>query len=443
MASTAVHCDPAAAAGELHDVKACALRTDLDAQNIQFLQQQVKKLEGALGHEHARGETQAAAFMEVARTCDNRARELEVQFTEKLARLERSHDSVVAAKNATIADLKKQNAKLDSLRARAVAAKDAKDAAFAKLEREHAALKAEATALKAEVAAQISAVHAAVTSKFALELHPVRWDRRQFATLHVGPVPFDEFDTAWCAAACGDKWKVDIDPVTHMRAQLTHIGGYVTLRGAAPLPRRVPSIVASPQQLPSYRVVIEEYPTVFAEGKNTQWCNVGFVPSHTFTDGAPVAPVMGHNIHSYGGWWFQVTPQSHRALDESATLLGWKPLLPRATAAGDVAVADTSAYATENCSPPVPAGSAIELAVDHAAGTCRVAFYTPAAVAGGFAEAPYAKMELRFVATDAEDVPDWDGAIPARLVPSAAADSRVQLYPVVAAGYAGAVCRFE
>jgi hypothetical protein len=62
--------------------------------------------------------------------------------------------------------------------------------------------------------------------------------------------------------------------------------------------------------------------------------------------------------------------------------------------------------------PPVPEGSAVEFAVDYAAGTSRVAFYTPAAVAGRFVEAPYARMELRFVATDAEDVPDWGGAIP-------------------------------
>jgi hypothetical protein len=105
------------------------------------------------------------------------------------------------------------------------------------------------------------------------------------------------------------------------------------------------------------------------------------------------------------------------------------PLRPR-DAAGDAAAADTSAYATTSEVPPVPAGGAVEFAVDYAAGTCRVAFYTPAAVAGGFIKAPHAKMELRFVATDAEDAPEF-GAIPARSVPSAAADSRVQLYPFV------------
>jgi hypothetical protein len=43
----------------------------------------------------------------------------------------------------------------------------------------------------------------------------------------------------------------------------------------------------------------------------------------------------------------------------------------------------------------------VEFAVDYAAGTCRVAFYTPEVAAGGFVEAPHAKMELRFIATEA------------------------------------------
>jgi hypothetical protein len=79
--------------------------------------------------------------MEVARASDNRARELETQYAENLAK-------VVAAKDATIAELKKQNALPEASHAPAVAAQDAKDAAFAKLEREHAALHAEAMTLR-------------------------------------------------------------------------------------------------------------------------------------------------------------------------------------------------------------------------------------------------------------------------------------------------------
>jgi hypothetical protein len=100
-----------------------------------------------------------------------------------------------------------------------------------------------------------------------------------------------------------------------------------------------------------------------------------------------------------------------------------------------------SAYATTAVVPPVPEGGAVEFAVDYAAGSCRVAFYTPAAVAGGFVEAPHAKMELRFVATAAGE--DWRGVpIPARSVPTAA-DSNVALYPAVETYGGGNVWRFS
>jgi hypothetical protein len=457
MASTALHADPVAAAGgelgddggetvvvsrsRLQELEACALRAELDARNIQLLQEQLSQAKEALEREQARSEKHAEAFMEVARASDNRARELEAQCAGKLAKLEAAHDAIVVAKNATIAEFKKQNAHLEASHARAIAAKDA---GFAKLEREHAALNVEAVALRADAAAKLAAIHAVVTSKFALELHPVRRDRRQFATLHVGPVEFgepcDEFDTAWCAAACGETWKVYIDRVTHTHAHVTQRAprGTTTLRVAAPLPRHVASAGASPQQLPSYRVVIEAYPAPVA-GKDTQWCNIGFVPSHTSTDGAPVAPVVGYNICHYGGWLLTVRLATGCKVSAGLSAHGWKSLLPRAAAAaGDAGAAETSAYATTDVIPPIPEGSAVEFVVDYDAGTCRVAFYTPEAVASGFTEAPHAKMELRFVATAAEDVPIW-GPVPTRTVPTA--DSQVRLYPAVAAGYTGAVWR--
>jgi hypothetical protein len=252
-------------------------------------------------------------------------------------------------------------------------------------------------------------------------------------------VPFGEFDSAWCAAACGDKLTVHIDAATRMRAHMARPSYYVTLRGTAPLSRHLPCTGASPQQeFPSYRVVIEAYPTP-VDG-NGEWCNVGFVPSHTFTDGTPVTPAVGRNIHHYGGWWIQVHLNEYRGLG-AVNLHGWKPLLPRRLAGAAVAPEDTSEYATTNRAPWVLAGGAVEFALDYAAGTCRVAFYTPGVVDGGFVEAPYVTMELRFVATAVEDVPGW-GAVPARSVPTTAADSRVQLYPAVAAAYAGALWRF-
>jgi hypothetical protein len=89
------------------------------------------------------------------------------------------------------------------------------------------------------------------------------------------------------------------------------------------------------------------------------------------------------------------------------------------------------AYATTSEVPPVPPGSAVEFAVDYAAGTCRVAFYTPAAVAGGFVEAAHAKMELRFAPT----------TYPPRSIPTLA-DSDVELYPAAASTIAGVTWRF-
>jgi hypothetical protein len=115
----------------------------------------------------------------------------------------------------------------------------------------------------------------------------------------------------------------------------------------------------------------------------------------------------------YGGWSVRVWPS--RPGDVNLGFIrtsDWTVITPAA-----------GAFATTSEVPPVPAGGAVEFAVDYAAGTCRVAFYTPAVAAGGFVEAPHAKMELRFVAT----ARDGFGARP---VPTAA-DSGVALYPAV------------
>jgi hypothetical protein len=52
----------------------------------------------------------------------------------------------------------------------------------------------------------------------------------------------------------------------------------------------------------------------------------------------------------------------------------------------------------------VPEGGAVRFTVDYAASTCRLTFYTPAAVAGGFVEPPYATTDLRFKAPIPDDV---------------------------------------
>jgi hypothetical protein len=111
----------------------------------------------------------------------------------------------------------------------------------------------------------------------------------------------------------------------------------------------------------------------------------------------------------------------------------------------NVALNDVSTYATTTIVPPLPAGGAVELAVDYAVGTCRVAFYTPETVADGFEGAPFATMELRFVAADASPKVSPDGhrldGIPARPVPTET-DSSLDLFPAVGTYEPGAIWRF-
>jgi hypothetical protein len=210
---------------------------------------------------------------------------------------------------------------------------------------------------------------------------------------------------------------VDVDAAAgNARATVTQKGaGSCTLRSAAPLPRR-PSRRAGAggqHQLPAYRVTVEAY------GSHT--CYLGFVPSHNHTRSsgaaAPVTPTAQFSIHNYGGWYIVVDASRAGEVHDDPTYSGWTVMPPAA-----------SAYATTAVVPPVPAGGVVEFAVDYAAGTCRVAFYTPAAVEGGFVEAPHAKMELRFVATTAGT--DGHMPLPARSVPTVP-DSDVALYPAV------------
>jgi hypothetical protein len=173
-------------------------------------------------------------------------------------------------------------------------------------------------------------------------------------------------------------------------------------------------------ELPAYRIVVEAY-------CRFPGCYLGFLPSHYVCAGAAAAviPVADDCVISgYGGWYIIIFPAQVGGISD-----GWTALEPSG-----------GAYATTSEVPPVPAGSAVEFAVDYAAGTCRAAFYTPAAVAGGFLEAPYAKMELRFVATTS--TVDDDRTIPARPVPTPT-DSGVELYPAVATHDMGSIWRFE
>jgi hypothetical protein len=180
----------------------------------------------------------------------------------------------------------------------------------------------------------------------------------------------------------------------------------------------------------SYRVVIESY-----DAEGTPGCYVGFVPSHDAL-GAAVAAAPGYGIHHYAGWYISILPSSNGSVDDSV-FTGWRVLQPALTDGGEATEEEvtTNMCATTAVVPPVPAGSAIELAVDYLAGTCHVAFYTAAAVTGGFVEAPHAKMQLRFVATERQ----YNAVAPS----PAAADSGVELHPAVSThDGAGTIWRF-
>jgi hypothetical protein len=357
--------------------------------------------------------------MRIARTCDDRSSELKDQ-----------HANALRVKEMTIAKLE------DAAAGNAVIVGDVR-AENATLKAENMSLKVENGALKAEVAtlkANVTASQARAMSKLT-DIHTA------VAALHTLLPPLPPllllapvtFDRSWCAAACGTTWKVDID-ATGTRAHVKQADeGWVTLRSAASLPRPFSTFAAADkrQQLPAYRVVVEAY-------GSAAWFGLGFLPSHHVRGGAGSAaavipvPVQSNAIFKYGGWCVHVCEW---AADPS--IQGWMALEPQGVASRGTG--DLSTYATTSQAPPVPPGGAVEFAVDYVAGTCRVAFYTPAAVAGGFVEAPHAKMELRFVASEAM-VP-YNARFPGRPIPTLA-DGGVELYPAVCISQRGAICRF-
>jgi hypothetical protein len=387
------------------------MRADLQERHIHLLQKQIDDSDAALKLELARGEKHAEALMHIARSCDDRVDEIKTHHAAAVTSLKAELEAVKASHAVTIGKLETQHA-----------------AVIAALENQVAVLRLHAMS-------KLTDIHAAIAALQTLEIHPIRADHRQFAEWHTGPVPSlptppqpppppcVAFDRGWCTAACGARWKVDVDDATGVRARVTQdvndwfVNARLCLRSAAPLQRRcsahAPVANGHQQgQLPAYRIIIEAY-------DSTQSCRLGFLA------GAAHRPIVGQPIEQYGGWSIMIQPSSAGFVGLKGTRSGWTPL-----------DASCSTYATTSIIPPVPPGSAVEFAVDYAAGTCRVAFYTPAAVAGGFVEAPHAKMELRFVATDA----DAKARIPARSIPTLA-DSGVELYPAAEAGFTNATWR--
>jgi hypothetical protein len=395
-------------------LEACEARGDLQARHIALLQKQIAETDAELKLERARGEKHAEALVHMAQTCDERVSELKEQYAAAL----RIKDAAMAKVEAKLEELVASHA-----------------VAISKLEAQHkevtSDLEIENAALKVQAASTLTEILAAVSTG-AMEILPFRSDKRQFVEWHVGRIPppppppsaaaappfVPRFDRAWCAAASADGWKADVDAASgDVRAKVTHKNKgtmYCTLRSAAPLPRGILSHVGDGgQQQQAYRVVVEAY-------GSSESCYLGLVPGarrtilQLFRAGAP-NPRDG--IHDSGGWYIRVHASAAGKITRNS---GWDEIPP----------AD-SAHATTAEVPPVPAGGAVEFAVDYVAGSCRLAFYTPAAVAGGFVKAPHAKMELRFVATTS----------PARSVPSTA-HSDVPLYPAVETAGSGTVWRF-
>jgi hypothetical protein len=404
----------------LQRLEACEARSDLQERHIELLQKQIAETDAALKLELARGDNHAEALMHIARTCDARTSEIREQHASAL----RDKDAASAKIEDGTTALTTKLLELTALHAAAISKTESQKEVITKLEAQHkdaiVKLEAENAALKAQIASTLKDLVTAVTTG-AMEIFPVRpSDSRQFSEWRSGgiPPPPPQFDRAWCAAVSADEWEAAIDGASgDMRATVAHIGsGFCTLRSATPLPRG-PSPRPGPggrQQLPAFRVIVAAY------GLKEESA-VGLVPSHhaqPSSAAAAVAPTPNYGIHNYGGWYIGVHASHAGGVVGDTKYSGWTVMTP----------AD-SAYATTTQVPPVPAGGAVEFAVDYAAGTCRVAFYTPAAVLGGFVEAPHAKMELRFVATAANQ----DGAgrpIPARTVPTTA-ESGVALYPAV------------
>jgi hypothetical protein len=425
----------------LRQLEAFETRVGLDAENVALQLQQIKHLEDALALERARNEQHAEAFMLVARSCDSRAREMETQ-----------HAAAISSRDTAVAKLEDHNA---ALKDKVAALKASHAAAITKAENQNERLKVENAALKAslelalslnataaqqgDVLAKLTEIHIAVTALRTLEIHPVRPDRRQFAEWLKDPMPQSpprlvvhpmQFDRAWCAAVCRGGYKVDIDSATGTRAHFLQNGsGNLTLRSTTPLPR--PVLGQQHQLLPAFRVIVDAY------GLN-QWSQLGFVPSPSA--GRAATPTKDYTIYNYGGCHLTVRPLRNGNVYGDSGWIVLPPRGPAAAAAAAVAEEDaeavgTSDYATTATVPPVPPGSAVEFAVDYAAGTCRVAFYSPAALARGPMEEPEARMELRFVATESTQFG------PARSVPTAA-DSGVDLHPAVQSDRAGAKWRF-
>jgi hypothetical protein len=241
----------------LQRLEACEAQADVQERHIELLQKQIAETDAALKLELARGEKHAEALMHIARMCDARTGEMKEQ-----------HAAVLRVKDATIIKLGDDNAALKvdnaALKAKHVELASSNAATTTKLEARDeviASLKTENAVLKAQTASSLTQIIAAITTG-AMEILPVRSDRRQFVEWRVGGIPpppavevplLPQFDRAWCAVVCARGGKADVDAAAgDARATVTESSrGYFTLRSAAPLSR--PRRAAAPANVPRRR----------------------------------------------------------------------------------------------------------------------------------------------------------------------------------------------
>jgi septal ring factor EnvC (AmiA/AmiB activator) len=120
LATTGIDGDPthrtvAVSASRLEELQRCETLASLHGQHVQLLQTQVSALDAELKAARASDERHAEALMHIARTCDNRADEMQAQHAaalrgkdDALAQVIRSKDEIVALFTQQLADKDKQ-----------------------------------------------------------------------------------------------------------------------------------------------------------------------------------------------------------------------------------------------------------------------------------------------------------------------------------------------
>jgi hypothetical protein len=252
--------------------------------------------------------------------------------------------------------------------------------------------------------------------------------QRKFVVPREGAFPppppgYLRFDPAWAAAsAAGTTFRYAVDPAFTAVRCARHNGvvgteeTFLTLRAAEPLPREplvpqqlpimtnasaaVPADLAdAPRQLmfheaqsdqtaPLCRFVVDGYGLMDDASPRPEIarCVVGFLPSTAVA--TPMRP-----IRELGGW--------HMALSNAgvSSVSGrWVPVAP---VPGE---GSGKGWATAQEVPSMPVGGGVEFTVDYAKSSVRAAFYSPQAVAAGFAASPFARMELRMIKPLPRDV---------------------------------------